>query len=343
MERSIIMIIGLIVILLLVLFLPFTKLVESNLEVFLFIMGVASVIVSQTFTTELLTDALLSPINITLAVLVAGLLFRWFQNTIEQAVLKISEAMPFRLFMGLFVIVLALLSSIITAIVAAIILVSVLSILHLHKKTERIVVVVACYAIGMGAALTPIGEPLSTIVTGNLNEEFFYLFKMLAIYVIPGVIAFGLLAAFVSGKSEKPTTDNHEPSEVESYTEIVVRSLKIYLFVMALTFLGAGFQPFIERFLLDLSPLILYWINMVSAVLDNATLAAAEISPAMSNLTIRDILLGLIISGGMLIPGNIPNIIAAGKLKITSMEYARIAFPIGLIVMAFYFIIILIF
>ena len=79
----------------------------------------------------------------------------------------------------------------------------------------------------MGAALSPIGEPLSTIVTGNLNEEFFYLFKMLAIYVIPGVIVFGLLAAFVSGKSEKPTTDNHEPSEVESYTEIVVRSLKI--------------------------------------------------------------------------------------------------------------------
>src|SRR5699024_4708363 len=130
-------------------------------------------------------------------------------------------------------------------------------------------------AIRMESELTTIGEPLYTIVTGNLNEEIFYLFKMLAIYVIPGVIAFGLLAAFVSAKSEKPTTDNHEPSEVESYTEIVVRSLKIYLFVMALTFLGAGFQPFIERFLLDLSPLILYWINMVSAVLDNATLAAA--------------------------------------------------------------------
>src|SRR5699024_12873081 len=111
-----------------------------NLEVFLFIMGVASVIVSQTFTTELLTDALLSPINITLAVLVAGLLFRWFQNTIEQAVLKISEAMPFRLFMGLFVIVLALLSRIITAIVAAIILVSVLLFLHLHKNMKSNIV-----------------------------------------------------------------------------------------------------------------------------------------------------------------------------------------------------------
>src|SRR5699024_413452 len=117
----------------------------------------------------------------------------------------------------------------------------------------------------------------------------------------------------------------------------------IYLFVMALTFLGAGFQPFIERFLLDLSPLILYWINMVSAVLDNATLAAAEISPAMSNLTIRDILLVLIIIGVMLIYGHIQKIIASGKLIITSMEYACIAFSIWLIDIAFFFIIILIF
>src|SRR5699024_5432147 len=100
-------------------------------------------------------------------------------------------------------------------------------------------------------------------------------------------------------------------------------------------------QPFIERFLLDLNPLILYWINMVSAVLDNATLAAEEISPAMSEVTIRDILLGLIISGGMLIPSNIPNIIAAGKLKITSMEYAKFAVPVVLVTMVLYFIVIL--
>lgn len=81
---------------------------------------------------------------------------------------------------------------------------------------------------------------------------------------------------------------------------------------------------------------------MVSAVLDNATLAAAEISPDMGQTMIRDIMLGLIISGGMLIPGNIPNIIAAGKLKITSLEYAKFAVPIGLIAMVIYFIIIVI-
>ena len=122
----------------------------------------------------------------------------------------------------------------------------------------------------------------------------------------------------------------------------MIRSLKIYLFVMALTFLGAGFEPFIARYLLDLSPLVLYWLNMISAVLDNATLAAAEISPAMDEPTIKAILMGLMISGGMLIPGNIPNIIAAGKLKITSLQYARFAFPVGLIVMGLYFIVILV-
>ena len=126
----------------------------------------------------------------------------------------------------------------------------------------------------------------------------------------------------------------------ESYAEIIVRSIKVYLFVMALTFLGAGFEPFIERYLLDLNPLILYWINMISAVLDNATLAAAEISPAMNATTIKAILLGLLISGGMLIPGNIPNIIAAGKLNITSKEWARFGVPVGLIAMVAYFIVI---
>ena len=109
---------------------------------------------------------------------------------------------------------------------------------------------------------------------------------------------------------------------------------------MALTLLGAGFEPFIEKYLLDLNPLILYWINMISAVLDNATLAAAEISPEMNDSTIKALLLGLLISGGMLIPGNIPNIIAAGKLNIKSIEWARFGVPIGLIAMVIYFVVI---
>ena len=57
------MILGLTVILILVLFLPFTiKIVEKNLEVFLFfIMGIAAVIVSQSLDISLITKGLKRP------------------------------------------------------------------------------------------------------------------------------------------------------------------------------------------------------------------------------------------------------------------------------------------
>ena len=337
------MIIGLTIILILVLFLPFTvKMVERNLEVFLFIMGVAATIVSGMLDKSLILKALEDPIQITLAVIVAGMLFRWLQTPIEKGILGMSKAMPFRLFLALVVIVLGIISSVITAIIAAIVLVTVVSVLRLDRKSEVRLVILACYSIGMGAVLTPIGEPLSTIATSKLNEDFFYLIQLIGADVIPGVIVFGLLAA-VMIKPQKKTDSLYSDQGTESYIEILIRGVKIYLFVMALTLLGAGFEPFIERYLLDLHPYVLYWINMISAVLDNATLAAAEISPTMDEPTIRAILLGLLISGGMLIPGNIPNIIAAGKLNIQSVEWARFGFPLGLIVMAIYFVIIVTF
>jgi len=351
------MIIGLIIILLLVLFLPFTKIVERNLEVFLFIMGVLATIISGVIDWELIQEALKDPVNITLAVLIAGLLFRWFQTPVQHTVLAMSRVIPYRLFIALFVILLGLLSSIITAIVAAIILATIVSFLKLDRKSEIRLVVIACFAIGLGAALTPIGEPLSTIVTSKMNADFFYLLQLIGTSVIPGVVVFGILAAFMitpkdtEKKEGEPTVgrdsannqekQNSDKSEVESYPEIIIRSLKIFLFVMALTFLGAGFEPFIEKYVLGLSPLLMYWINTVSAVLDNATLAAAEVSPAMNEETVKDILMGLLFSGGILIPGNIPNIIAAGKLKITSIQWAKIGVPVGLIAMAIYFMIIL--
>lgn len=336
------MIIGLTIILILVLFMPFTiKIVEQNLEVFLFIMGVLAAVVSGVLNPSLIGTALKDPIFITLAVLVAGLLFRWLQDPMEKGIIKTSQAMSFRLFTALFIVILGLISSIITAIIAAIVLVAVVGVLNLDRKSEIRFVILACYSIGMGAVLTPIGEPLSTIATNKLGEDFFYLFRLLAIDVLPGVIIFGILAAFMV-KPGSGSSNQAVDKETESYMEIVIRSFKVYLFVMALTLLGAGFEPLIEKYLLDLSPYVLYWINMISAVLDNATLAAAEISTAMSDTTIKAIMLGLLVSGGMLIPGNIPNIIAAGKLKITSLEWARFAFPIGLIAMVAYFLVIVV-
>lgn len=333
------MIIGLIVILILVLFLPFlVKPIEHNLEVFLFVMGILAALISGMMNWELIEKALVDPINITLAVLIAGLLTRWAHRPLEKSILAISRALSPRIFMALTMIILGILASIITAIIAAIILVIIVNVLPMDRPSKVRFTILACFAIGLGAVLTPIGEPLSTITVSKLNEGFFYLFGLVGWEVLIAVFLFAILSLILV----KPNTSADElksENELESYKEIIIRAVKIYLFVMGLTFLGHGFEPLINEYIIGLSPMLLYWINMISAILDNATLAAAEISPAMDGPTIEAILLGLLISGGMLIPGNIPNIIAAGKLNITSKEWARFGVPIGLIFMALYFVI----
>ena len=100
-----------------------------------------------------------------------------------------------------------------------------------------------------------------------------------------------------------------------------------------------GFKPLILAYIIHIPSAGLYWVNIVSAVLDNATLAAAEIGPDLSLSQIVSALMGLLIAGGMLIPGNIPNIIAACKLEITSREWAEVGVPLGLVLMVFFFVI----
>ncbi|WP_434512822.1 DUF1646 family protein [Desulfitobacterium sp. AusDCA] len=331
---------GLGLIILLVLVLPFTlKKVEQNLEPFLFVMGLLSVLISQQMTIGLLRKALEEPIMITAAVLGFGIIFKVFKDKIKGLIQSIQHHVPARLLMFLIVVILGLMSSIITAIIAALLLVEIVNIFTLNRKSEVALVIISCFAIGLGAALTPIGEPLATIVISKLHADFWYLFRNFGGYIIPAIIVLGLFAAFAIRENEDPLSLKSLQEE-ESYKEVILRAFKIYLFVMALTFLGTGLKPLIDRFVLGLPSQILYWINMISAILDNATLAAAEISDKMTLEQIMAILLGLLISGGMLIPGNIPNIIAASKLNIQSKEWARLGVPVGLVIMVLFYILI---
>lgn len=329
---------GLVIILILVLLLPFTiKIVERNLEVFLFVMGILAASISGMMEWPLIEKALLVPVKITVAVLVAGLLTKWLHEPLQKSILALNRALSPRIFFALTVIILGLISSVITAIIAAIILVMIIHALPIDRQSQIRFAILACYSIGMGAVLTPLGEPLSTMAISKLDESFFYLLELIGWEVIPSVIIFGILTMFFV-KSNNATDHVQSEQTTESYKEIIIRAVKIYLFVMGLTFLGHGFEPFINAYIIDLPPALLYWINMISAVLDNATLAAAEVSPLMPEETLRAVMLGLIISGGMLIPGNIPNIIAAGKLHITSKEWARFGVPVGLVAMVAFFI-----
>jgi len=331
--------VGLFAILAIVLIAPFSvKVVEEELEAFLFVIGCIAITITSQWSVFLIKEALIEPIKITLAVFIAGFLFRALQKSIARSVNKVADAIGLRLFAFLVIVMLGLLSSIITAIIAALVLVEIIAHLTLARKNEVPLVILACFSIGFGAALTPIGEPLSTIAIAKLkgipyHADFLFLLRHLGLFLLVGVIVFGLLGAtLMPGKRQK--VHGMAGGKEENIKDISIRAVKVYLFVMALIFLGRGFKPVVETFVSRIPYQGLYWLNMLSAVLDNATLAAAEIGPNLALVQIKSALLGLLIAGGMLIPGNIPNIICAGKLRIKSSEWAKFGVPLGLLVMA---------
>lgn len=336
------MVIGLIIVLLLTLTLPFfVEKVEHNLEYFLFIMGTAAAIIAGVMSVNFVTGKLQNKLiyMITGAVFFAGLLFKVLNPYIKKFIDFILSRISLKLFVFLIIVILGLFSSVITAIIAALLLVEIVNMLPLDRKDKINIDIIACFSIGLGAALTPVGEPLTTIVVSKMGESFWYIFNIVGIYIIPGIIALGILGVFFVGKASKVSSSNGEKLEDETFKGVFIRAFKIFIFMMALEFLGSGFEPLINKYVIDLNTTILYWGNMLSAILDNATLAAAEISPKMHPAQVKAILMGLLVSGGMLIPGNIPNIISAGKLKISSKEWAKLGVPLGLIMLAIYYVI----
>jgi predicted cation transporter len=356
--------IGLVVIFLLVLILPFrVKCIEHNLEVFLFICGIAALTIAgfiaipgeQTgWSLTIVKEALLSPVNvvnlfgipigIVQIVLVVGLLIHFFYHKLQAAIVGLVDRFSLQAIVFFLIVILGLVSSIISAILAAIILVEIVNTLPVVKKAKVEIAVVACFSIGLGAGLTPLGEPLTTIVVAKLagapyHAGFTYLFDKLGWYIIPSVILLGVIGVILFSRSHTGDALLACTVERETIPEILLRAGKVYLFIMALVFLGEGFKPLILEYVISIPSAGLYWINIVSAVLDNATLAAAEISPMLSSQQITSALMGLLIAGGMLIPGNIPNIIAACKLDISSSEWAKTGIPLGMVLMLIFFIV----
>lgn len=334
---------GLALIMGMTLVLPFSvKRVEEELEAFLFVMGLAAVTISGLWSPHLVKEALKEPLAITFTVAIVGLLFRKVRHKLKGWLDALTAKFGLPITIFLMVVVLGLGSSFFTAIIAAIMLAEIVTLLKLNREYEVKLTVYACYAIGLGAALTPLGEPLSTIVVSKLKgpphyADFFYLFKQVGAWIIPGVLLCAALAARGAVAAVVKEGGLHE-DEQDSVKVNFLRAGKVYLFVMALIFLGAGLTPLAERFVAKMPTWALYWVNSISAILDNATLAAAEIAPVMTDRQITFILMGLLVSGGMLIPGNIPNIISSAKLGIKSGEWARAALPFGGVLMLVYFV-----
>ncbi len=342
--------IGLFFIFLAVLILPFrVRKIEENLEPFFLLMGILSVTISGLWSFELIKEALTAPVSIGRlpigifqVVLIAGLVIYRYNEQICKGLVKIMNRIGIKIFIFVMITVFGLISSIISVIVTAVILSEIITVIPIDRNEKIKLTVISCFAVGLGAALTPVGEPLSTIVVSKLKGEpyhadFFFLFNLLAIYIIPGILALAILGSRVAKISLHEQVISM-PKYTETLRAVIARAVRVYVFVSALVLLGNGFTPLIVWYFTKIPPLVLYWVNMVSAILDNATLAAAEIGPKLSLIQIKSALLGLLVSGGMLIPGNIPNIVCAGRLKIKSKEWAKIGVPLGLVLMSAYFI-----
>jgi len=336
------------------LLLPFiSKIINDNIELFFLVMGITAITVSGLWNIEIIIEAIKSPVSVAGApigifqvVLVFGILLHYLNRYFFNVIMHIIGKLDLKLFIFLFILLLGLLSSVFSVVITAVILAEVLYILPFARPERLKMAVVSCFAIGMGAGLTPIGEPLSTIMVHKLAgapyyAEFFFPLRTIGVYIIPGIF---LIAGFGSifitrSRPVNPVENTYIP---ESLKEVIFRAIRIYIFIVALVLLGQGLTPLFMTFLAGMQPMLLYWINIVSAFLDNATLTAIEINPQLNEPQIISAIIALLISGGILIPGNIPNIVVAGRLRISMKEWALTGVPIGMVLLLLYFIIILI-
>ncbi|MDD5021543.1 MAG: DUF1646 family protein [Endomicrobiaceae bacterium] len=318
------------------------KHVEENLEIFIFVVGLLAVTVSNVWNWELLKITLEHPIMISLTVLIMGILFKVFNKQIIILINVVVKNIGIKWTLALSTFVLGLVSSVTTAIIAALILSEVATVIHMNRHEKIKFIVYACFAIGIGAVLTPVGEPLGTIILSKLsgsphNAGFLFMIDLLWIYILSSNIFLGILSYKIVKKDRIFEEHMIRNNADTTNKEIVHRFLKVYAFVAGLILLGDGLKPLAYKTVVYLGGTELYWINMLSAVLDNATMAAIEIVPEMSTVTLKYLIVSLIISGGIMIPGNIPNIICASKLKITSKEWVKVGFPLGMAMLVFYF------
>jgi predicted cation transporter len=324
-----------IIILVLLLFGPLAvHFIEENIEAYIFIIGIVATLIGSGFNSQLVLKAAEEPIMITIAVVVAGVLFGFTRERLDGLFARLRRRVGRPVLAAVSIFILAILSGVITAIIAALVLVEMVGLLRLDDQRRTRVTVAACFAIGLGAALTRVGEPLSALAASALQLPFMGLFYLLGPWILPGVAAASLLVGFFARGDYQEAASRS--SVHETPLTAILQAVKVYVFVAGLVLVSNAYGAIAARVVDALSNDALFWLNTVSAALDNATLVALEVH----NMTLpraREAIIALLVSGGMLIPGNIPNIVSAGALRISSTAWARIGIPIGLVGLGIYF------
>ena len=309
---------------------------EHNLEPYCLVLGILAVATGQQWDWDLLRRASLDALPLTLTVLAAGLLFGALRPILDRCFAALRRMLPRPFLTGLAVLILGLLSSLITAVVAALMLVEGAVLMGLGPSERTRIAVLGSFAIGMGSALTPIGGPLASLAASAMNLNFTGLFSLLWPWVFPGIAVMALLTSYWTRGPYDMVAATDFPSARERPRQTLMQSLRIFGFVVGLTLIGRACAPFAASYVARLSDASLFWANMISAALDNSTLVAIEFHD-LSSSRAQAALVSLLVSGGMLIPGNVPNIVCANKLSMRSGEWALVGLPVGLTMLGIYF------
>ncbi len=301
--------------------------IERNVELFFLLVGVLSACITGQFSLAVVWAALNEPLPFTLGVLIFGAAFRLLRDYLDQLFRRVIQVLDPRIICFCLAIMLGLLAAFITPVVSALVFVEAISLLRCERWVEIAATVFACFAIGFGAGLTPLGMPGIAVVLRSLHADFWYLARLLGPFIVVGVALAAvptLFLPFASGE-RVDAAEGKDPWRLV----LLIRPGKVYVFIAGLVALSDGLRPVIDAYIHRLPNGLLFWMNTISAVVNNSTLAAVEIGPSLSMNQQRAAFLGLLISGGALVTGNIPNIVAASRLGITSREWARIGLGTG--------------
>ncbi len=323
---------------------PFlSRWVESHLEIFLLIIGAAAVTVSGGWSVDFIYQTLQYPVNVAFIVLVVSLIFNNYSRYIFRILFAFFKELEPRYSFAILIFLLGMTSSLVSVTVAALVLAEVLKVVNLEKEATLRITVFACYAIGLGAVLSPLAEPMGLVINSALAgpphyADFFFLLRNFFWWITPAIVLLAVAAGYTA-RNAGSTVQMQIQEDKETYASMMRRTWHIYLFVAALNLISTGLRPLAQSTITHLSGKILFFANAVSVIIDNATLAAIEIVPTISHRNLIYMVIGLAAFGSMLVQGNLPNIVAAEKLGIKSREWARIAVPTGLVLMLGYFIV----
>ena len=319
-----------------------SKWVENHLEIFLLLVGVAAVTITGGWSIDFIYQTFNAPVNVAFIVLVVSVIFNYYSRYIFRVLFILFRYFEPQYSFAILVFLLGITSSIFSVTVAALLLAEVLQVVNLeHSQTVK-VTVYACYAIGLGAFLLPLAEPMGLIIYNQLasgphKADFFFMLRHFFWWIAPGIGVLALAAGYAV-RNTNTQIQLHIREDKEDYKSMLRRTWHIYLFVAALHLISTGLRPFAQSTVAHLSGKILFWANSASVIIDNATLAAIEVTPTVTMTNLTFMVMGLVAFGSMLVQGNLPNIVAAEKLGIKSREWARVAMPVGIVLTVVYFV-----